>query len=220
MHLMINGMDIWISMGVGRKLGVDLPYEDPGKLPSAELYDRWYGNNRWIATTIISNSIGQGEILMTPLQMANLATTIANEGDYVRPHFLKAIRGEDNHWNRVSYDTISTGIDKVHFQTVADAMEQVVATGTARRAIIEGVSVCGKTGTVENPHGEDHAVFIGFAPKERPRIAIAVIIENAGGGGRWAAPMAAVMMEKYLKKEVQSKKWEQQRLLNATFEYQ
>jgi penicillin-binding protein 2 len=210
-----NYMD---RMGIGRQLEVDLPYEKPGKLPSAEMYDRWYGHDRWIATTIISNAIGQGEMLMTPLQMANLSALIANRGKYVKPHFLKAVRGAENHWSRVPYDTVYTEIRPKHFATVIDAMEQVVASGTARRAIIEDVAVCGKTGTVENPHGEDHAVFLGFAPKERPRIAIAVIIENAGGGGRWAAPLGACMMEKYIKGEISSKKFEYNRLLNATFQ--
>ncbi|MFK7921432.1 MAG: penicillin-binding protein 2 [Bacteroidia bacterium] len=216
-----QAFDIWRAymdrMGLGRKLGVDIPYEKPGKLPTGTMYDRWYGHNRWIATTIISNSIGQGEILMTPLQMANLATLIANRGTYVKPHFLKAIRGDENFWNRISYDTVDTEIAPYHYRTVIDAMVQVVAAGTARRAIIEGIDVAGKTGTVENPHGEDHSVFLGFAPADRPRIAIAAIIENAGGGGRWAAPLSACMMEKYLKGEIVSKKFEYNRLLNARF---
>ncbi len=216
-----ESFDVWRDymdrMGIGRRLEVDLPYEKPGKLPTGEMYDRWYGHNRWIATTIISNSIGQGELLMTPMQMANMAAQIAGRGKYVKPHFLKAVRGEENHWNRVPYDTVYTRIEARHYNIVIDAMEQVVASGTARRAIIEGVAVCGKTGTVENPHGEDHSVFLGFAPKDRPRIAIAVILENAGGGGRWAAPLGACMMEKYLKGEIVSKKFEYERLKAATF---
>ncbi|MEL6846655.1 MAG: penicillin-binding transpeptidase domain-containing protein, partial [Bacteroidota bacterium] len=133
------------------------------------------------------------------------------------PHFLKAVRGDENHWNRISYDTVDTEISPYHYQTVINAMEQVVSSGTARRAIIEGIPVGGKTGTVENPHGEDHSVFLGFAPVDRPRITIAVIIENAGGGGRWAAPLSACMMEKYLKGEIQSKTFEYNRLLQARF---
>ncbi|MEO0468614.1 MAG: penicillin-binding transpeptidase domain-containing protein, partial [Bacteroidota bacterium] len=159
--------DYMTQMGLGNDLGVDLPYEKSGSIPSAAKYDKWYGHDRWSATTIISNAIGQGEILMTPLQMANLSALIANKGNYVRPHFLRAIRGRDDDvWHRVSYERVNTEIQTRHFQTVIDAMEQVVANGTARRAQIEGITVCGKTGTVENPHGEDHAVFLGFAPKD------------------------------------------------------
>ncbi|MEM6262646.1 MAG: penicillin-binding transpeptidase domain-containing protein, partial [Bacteroidota bacterium] len=187
-----------VEMGLGRKLGVDIPYEEDGLIPKHNFYDRIYGENRWVATTIISNAIGQGEILMTPLQMANMAALIANQGFYVTPHFVKARKkagkNQKNVWEKISYDKNTTSIDKKHFQTVADAMEQVVATGTARRAFIEDIVVCGKTGTVENPHGEDHATFICFAPKENPKIAVAVIIENSGGGGgRWAAPTASLM---------------------------
>ncbi len=211
-----------VELGLGTKLHVDLPYEGRGLLPSVERYDRIYGKDRWGATNIISNAIGQGEILMTPLQMANLVAIIANRGYYYAPHFVKGQRppGKNDFasTNDLATDRIQTSIDRKHFNTVADAMEQVVATGTARRAFLSDVVICGKTGTVENPHGEDHATFIAFAPKDNPRIAIAVVIENSGGGGgRWAAPTAALMIEKYLKREIKEKTFELKRVSEANF---
>jgi penicillin-binding protein 2 len=199
-----DSYDAWYKymkgLGVGRTLGVDVPYEIAGNLPTAERYDKIYGNGRWMATNIISNAIGQGEIIMTPLQMANMVATIANRGRYTEPHFVRAVRDENSgDWIKLRHETIYSEIRREHFETVIDAMEQVVKSGTARRAYInDSIAVCGKTGTVQNPHGEDHAVFIGFAPKHNPQIAIAVVIENAGGGGSWAAPTASLMMEHYL----------------------
>lgn len=206
------------DFGFGSKLGVDIPYEKGGLIPTAERYNDWYGENRWVATTIISNSIGQGEILMTPLQMANMAAVVANRGTYRVPHFVRAIRPNDEaDWTSMFYETRRTGISQQHFDPVVDAMAEVVASGTARRAFLSKIEVCGKTGTVENPHGEDHSVFVAFAPKDNPQIAIAVIIENCGFGGTWAAPAAACMIEKYLTGEVKEKSWEYQRLLRANF---
>ena len=222
-----EGFHTWRSymdeLGIGRKLGVDIPYEKPGLLPDTSMYDnakRWYGHNRWSATTIISNAIGQGEILMTPLQMAHFAAIIANRGYYFTPHFVKAIKNNEKGglWEYQKQDRTYTHIDPRHFNVMVDAMGQVVSSGTARRAYIEGIQVCGKTGTVENPHGLDHATFIGFAPKSNPRIAIAVIVENCGGGGgKWAAPMASVLIERYLNGKVEQKNWEYIRLLKADF---
>ncbi len=209
-------------MGIGQKLNVDLPYEKTGLLPSVEMYDnqkRWYGHNRWNALTIISNAIGQGEILMTPLQMANLSAQIANRGWYIEPHFVRAERGiDDNNWQPLPYPRVSTQIQSQYYEQVIDAMEKVVQSGTGRRAFMEEISICGKTGTVQNPHGKDHSVFICFAPKENPRIAVAVVVENSGSaGGTWAAPMSAIMIEKYLKRKVESKEMEYQRVLEANF---
>ena len=222
-----EGFERWSDymgrMGIGRILQVDMPYEKPGQIPAASMYDNekhWYGHNRWSATTIISNAIGQGEILMTPLQMANMTAIIANRGKYLNPHFLRATRKEVSEpWKAIAYDTLYTGIDKRHFEVVIDAMEQVVANGTAPRAFIEDIPICGKTGTVENPHGENHSVFVAFAPKDRPQIAIAVVIENAGGGGRWAAPAASMMIEKYLRRELKSKKYYYDLFLQTKFKY-
>jgi penicillin-binding protein 2 len=159
---------------------------------------------------------------MTPLQMANLVAIIANRGHYYPPHFVKGARpageGDFNRTTNITSDEIQTSIERRHYETIANAMEQVVATGTARRASMKEISVCGKTGTVENPHGEDHATFIGFAPKDNPRIAIAVVIENSGGGGgRWAAPTAALMIEKYIQREIKEKTFELKRVSEADF---
>lgn len=212
------------KMGVGHPLGIDMPFEQTGLLPTTGRYDNekhYYGKNRWGATNIISNSIGQGEILMTPLQMANMVAMIANRGTYYPPHFVRAVKnveaGNDGNWKRIKYDKIKTGIDRQHFEVVVDAMEKVVSEGTARRAYLRDLSVCGKTGTVQNS-GPDHAVFVGFAPKDRPLIAIAVIVENTGGGGgTWAAPVAALMIEKYLRSTIEEKKYEEARIKAATF---
>lgn len=211
-----NYMD---QLGLGHTLGIDVPYEKSGLIPRASLYDKIYGKNRWGATNIISNAIGQGEILMTPLQMANLIAIIANRGHYIQPHFVKAAKYDSTaSWQKIPFKKRNTTINERHFGVIADAMEQVVANGTGRRAFIEDISVCGKTGTVENPHGEDHATFIAFAPKENPRIAIAVIIENSGGGGgRWAAPTAAVMIERYINGRIVSKLSEYERVRDANF---
>lgn len=210
-----------LAMGLGQTLNVDIPYEKAGLIPSTDFYDnekRWYGKNRWNAMTVISNSIGQGEIQMTPLQMANLVTLIANRGEYIKPHFVRAEKEENElYWQRFNFEIVKVPIERKYFEVVVDAMEKVVAAGTARRAFLGDVAVCGKTGTVQNPHGKNHAVFIGFAPKEQPKIAIAVVIENSGGGGTWAAPTAGLMMEKYLKGEIVNKKYEEYRILNANF---
>lgn len=197
------GIKAWrdhvISFGLGIKLPVDLPNVKAGFIPDADFYDRWYGRRRWAFSTIYSNSNGQGEIEAVPIQVANLAAIIANRGYYITPHFLKDIAGnvdDSEEFNRVHRTTISPD----YFEIAVDAMYDVVwePFGTGRRARVPGIDVCGKTGTVENVHGEDHSGFIAFAPKDNPKIAIAVYVENAGGGGEWAAPIASLMIEKYL----------------------
>lgn len=217
-----QGYNTWYEymqeFGFGRQLGIDIPYEVSGLIPASARYDKWYGEGRWAATTVISNAIGQGEILMTPLQMANLAAILANRGYYRVPHFAKAMRKSKNEdWVSLYYEEKRTRVASRHFDVVIDAMEKVVESGTARRAQIEGIAVCGKTGTVENPHGKDHSVFIAFAPKDNPRIAIATVVENCGYGGTWAAPICALMMEKFLKGEVDTKSWKYQRIVQANF---
>lgn len=194
-----------MSFGFGRKLGSDFPSELGGTLPKSSTYDKIYGKNRWRANTIISLSIGQGEIGATPLQIANLAATIANRGYYYIPHLVKDSpdttihpRFKERHY---------TMVDTSHFKKVIQGMYQAVnsppgAGGTARLACVEGLEICGKTGTAQNPHGKDNAVFICFAPRENPKIAIAAYIENAGFGGTWAAPIASLMIEKYLNGEI------------------
>lgn len=200
------GLDNWRTyvrrFGLGGTLGVDLPSEKGGQMPTSNLYNRIYGEGRWKYSTIYSLSIGQGEMLVTPLQMANLAATMANKGYYYTPHLVKEIEGgEIDPRFKIRNQT---GIDSAYFSFVQDAMSDAIY-GTATRAIIPGITICGKTGTAQNPHGEDHSVFMAFAPKENPKIAIAVYVENAGWGGRSAASIASLMMEKYLTGEVKRK---------------
>ncbi len=193
--------DLWrdyaLYFGVGRRLGVDIPSEKPGFLPKSTYYDRIYGQRCWNAFTIISNSIGQGEVLMTPLQMANVMCVIANRGYYIQPHFFKEIYKQPA--RTITYfDTIRVPIHKAHFETVIEGMRLAVEAGTGYTAYLPGLGLCGKTGTAQNPHGKDHSVFVGFAPWDDPKIAIAVIVENAGWGASWAAPIASLLVEKYL----------------------
>ena len=189
--------DYMLYCGVGRRLGVDIPSEKPGFLPTSRYYNKIY-KNRWNAFTIISNSIGQGEVLMTPLQMANIMCLIANRGYYIQPHFFKGVSGQKTE-NLVHFDTIRVPIDSVHFETVIQGMRLAVEAGTGYTAYVPGLDLCGKTGTAQNPHGKDHSVFVGFAPWYDPKIAVAVIVENAGWGATWAAPIASLVAEKYLK---------------------
>ena len=189
--------DYMLYCGVGRRLGVDIPSEKPGFLPTSRYYNKIY-KKRWNAFTIISNSIGQGEVLMTPLQMANIMCLIANRGYYIQPHFFKSISGQKAE-NLVHFDTIRVPIDSVHFETIIQGMRLAVEAGTGYTAYVPGLDLCGKTGTAQNPHGRDHSVFVGFAPWYDPKIAIAVIVENAGWGATWAAPIASLVAEKYLK---------------------
>ncbi len=189
--------DYMLYCGVGRRLGVDIPSEKPGFLPTSRYYNKIY-KKRWNAFTIISNSIGQGEVLMTPLQMANIMCLIANRGYYIQPHFFKSISGQKAE-NLVHFDTIRVPIDSVHFETIIQGMRLAVEAGTGYTAYVPGLDLCGKTGTAQNPHGRDHSVFVGFAPWYDPQIAIAVIVENAGWGATWAAPIASLVAEKYLK---------------------
>lgn len=189
------------SMGFGKRLGSDFPAELGGTLPTADTYNKIYGRGSWKSSTVISLSIGQGEIGTTPLHLANLAATIANRGYYITPHLVKSIPDStiSERYTRRNY----TAIDSKYFDPVVEGMYMAVNSrpgegGTATRAKVEGLDICGKTGTAQNPHGKDNAVFICFAPKENPRIAVAVYIENAGFGGTWAAPVASLIVEKYL----------------------
>ncbi len=200
------GLDNWRTyvrrFGLGGTLGVDLPGEKGGQMPTSNLYNRVYGEGRWKYSTIYSLSIGQGEMLVTPVQMANLAAIMANKGYFYTPHLVKEIEGGEI--DPAFKIKNKTGIDSAYFTFVQNAMSDAIY-GTATRAIIPGITICGKTGTAQNPHGEDHSVFMAFAPKENPKIAIAVYVENAGWGGRSAASIASLMMEKYLTGEVKRK---------------
>ncbi|PID93552.1 MAG: penicillin-binding protein 2 [Bacteroidetes bacterium] len=190
-----------ISFGLGHKFQTDLFSERAGNVPNDAYYNRYYGEGHWNALTVRSLAIGQGELLLTPLQMANLTATIANRGYYIKPHFIKQIQQQDGITSPTlpSHERVETGISRKSFKMVIDGMEQVVENGTGRYyARVDSISICGKTGTVQNPHGEDHSIFIAFAPKENPKIAIAVVVENSGFGSTWAAPIASLMIEKYL----------------------
>ena len=182
-----------------------MPSEASGNIPSVKYFNKIYGENRWKFATVISLSIGQGEVLTTPLQLANLFACIANKGYWITPHVVRKITdpvtGKDvTH----PYERHQTFIDIRHFDPVIEGLHQVLEAGTARGSRVEGISICGKTGTAQNPHGDNHSMFAAFAPKENPKIAIAVIVENGGYGGAFAAPIATLMIEKYLNDTIQS----------------
>ncbi len=195
------GLDKIVSylseMGIGHKLGIDLAQEATGLNPDPDYYNTIYPDSRWRSTYIISNAIGQGEVELTTLQMANLAALIANRGYYFPPHLIKNYDIAPEKKSKYQ-EKITPSIDRKNYDYVVEGMYHAVMEGTATSAIIPGVQVCGKTGTSQNPHGKDHSVFFGFAPKENPQIAVAVFIENGGWGGSYAAPMASLMMEKYV----------------------
>ena len=212
------GLENWrqhlISFGLGRTLGIDLPNEKPGIIPTVGLYDRIYGKRHWNFYTVYSLSIGQGELGVSPLQMANFASIIANRGYFIQPHLVKDIGGVAP----LEFEKNYTRVSPEHYETVVNAMETVVKAGTGIRANIPDIVVCGKTGTAENPHGEDHSAFIAFAPKDDPQIAIAVYVENAGQGGRAAAAIAGLMIELYLKGEIE-RTWVEDFVLKGDFIY-
>lgn len=203
------------KFGLGERLETDLPAIKKGFIPDVAFYDKWYGKGRWAFSTIYSLSIGQGEVGVVPLQMANLSAILSNRGYYYTPHLLKRIDKTDT-IPQIFRRKHDVGIEKQYFNPVIEGMLKVVyeAGGTARQARIDSIDVCGKTGTAQNPHGEDHSIFIAFAPKDNPKIAIAVYIENAGFGGTWAAPIASLIMEKYLKGSIKDT-IKENRILNA-----
>ena len=184
--------------GFGQKLGIDMPFEKKGIFYQADHYDKIYGK-RWGYTTVISQAIGQGEITSTPLQMANVMAAIANRGYYLKPHLIKGI-GDKNVVKKEYVVKNYVGVDEKYFPIVINGMRDAVNSpwGTAKESQISNIVMCGKTGTVQNPHGKNHSVFIGFAPMDNPKIAIAVIVENGGFGGSYAAPISSFMVEKYL----------------------
>lgn len=196
-----EGFDIWrnhvMSFGLGTKFNTDLPVEYDGHVPTRAFYDKYYGENRWKSLTIISMAIGQGELGTTPLQLANMTAALANRGHYYPPHLVKAIDGEPIS-NRFT-EKHNTTIDRKYFDSAIDGMAMVFEQGgTGYRSRHDSIVMCGKTGTAQNPHGEDHSIFICFAPKDDPKIALAVFVENAGGGSKYGAPIASLMVEKYL----------------------
>lgn len=187
--------EIVASFGLGEKFtNTDIREQAKGYLPTTEFYNRIYGQKGWKAITIRSLSIGQGEILVTPLQLANQVAAIANKGYYITPHF--------NRNDSMKSDVHTTLVDDKYFEVVHRGMARVMTEGTGRWYNIPELQICGKTGTVQNPHGEDHALFIGFAPMDDPKIAVAVAVENAGFGATWACPMATLVIEQYLTGEI------------------
>ena len=193
------------SFGFGHKLGSDFPAELGGTLPTSKLYNKRYGKGGWKFTTIISISIGQGEVGVTPLQIANLSATVANRGWYRIPHIIKASEGVEI--DPKYYEKQYTMVDTTNFKKVIKGMWRAVNSGfgsggTASIAAVPGLDICGKTGTAQNPRGADNSVFICFAPKDNPKIAVAAYVENAGFGATWAAPIASLLIEKYLNGEI------------------
>lgn len=210
------GLTVWhdymMKFGFGQRLEIDLPNVSKGNIPDTAFYNRWYGRERWAFSTIYSNSIGQGEVTVVPLQMANLACIVANRGYYRVPHLVRYY-GADSIEDPIYKERHETGISKENFDIAARGMYDVVHApgGTGHRADIgPDIAVCGKTGTAENA-GADHSVFVSFAPMDHPKIALAVYVENAaGGGGTWAAPISGLIIEKYLRGEVKRKEVEKQ----------
>ena len=219
-----EAFDVWreyvLSFGFGHKLGSDFPSELGGNIPTSNFYDRIY-RKRWKFPTIVSLSIGQGEIGATPLQIANLAAIMANRGHYYIPHLVKDSEG--NEIDPKYHERQYTKVDTTHFAVAVEGMYMAVngggsAGGTAFRAAIPGLEVCGKTGTAQNPHGKDNSVFICFAPKDNPKIAVAAYVENAGFGATWALPVASLMLEKYLNGEIcEERKPMEDRMLETKF---
>jgi penicillin-binding protein 2 len=201
------------EFGFGTNLGGHIPWARAGSIPNSSLYDNIYGKNHWGYKTIYSISIGEGELLTTPLQMANLAAIIANRGYFREPHPVRDVGGKGK----------PLGIDSIHninilskyFEPVVDAMQKVIEdpNGTGNRAKIDGITICGKTGTVQNKDKEDHSVFMAFAPRDNPKIALSVYVEYAGSGGEWAAPIASLIVEKYLTDTISNTRREE-RILN------
>ena len=216
----VNGFKRWRAgvarFGIGSKLDIDLPHEAKGLLPTDELYTKRWKSDKWRSGFNISLSIGQGELGITPLQMANVAATVANRGYFFKPHLIKAI-GEKKVVKEEYTKRNDVGIDQQHFETVIEGMSRVVnqGGGTAYYSKIPHIEICGKTGTVENPHGDDHSVFFAFAPRNNPKIAIAVVVENGGHGSTWAAPIASLMIEKYITDSISRPKYFVDRILNG-----
>jgi len=217
-----GGYNSWrdhvLSFGFGQKLESDFAFELKGFVPMDSYYDRYYGETGWSSLTVLSLAIGQGELSITPLQMTNMTATIANHGFYFAPHIVKEIEGETVIDERF-YSKHFTTIDSVYFPIIIDGMDKAVndslgSGSTARIARINDITVCGKTGTAENPHGEDHSIFVAFAPKDNPKIAISVYVENGGFGATYAAPIASLMIEKYLKREI-SRQWHENYILET-----
>jgi penicillin-binding protein 2 len=217
-----KAFEVWknhlVSMGYGYRLGIDLPGESRGFIPNAKFYDKFYKEGRWSANTIISVSIGQGEILATPLQIANLCATIANRGWFITPHVVKGI--QDTVLPSEYLERRKPTVDTRWYNEVAEGMRMAVTGGTCRRAAFSDVEVAGKTGTAQNPHGKDHSAFMGFAPYNNPKIAVCAYVENAGFGAAFGVPIGSLVIEKYLKGEIShERKYMEEQMLNTSLYY-
>jgi len=217
-----KAFEIWknhlVSMGYGYRLGIDMPSESRGFIPNAKFYDKFYTEGHWSANTIISVAIGQGEVLATPLQIANLAATIANRGWYITPHVVKEI--QDTVMPAELLEKRYPTVHQQHYLEIAEGMRMAVTGGTCRGAAFPGADVAGKTGTAQNPHGKDHSAFMGFAPYDDPKIAIAVYVENAGFGATFGVPIGGLVMEKYLNGKIDaSRKYVEDRMLTTSVYY-
>ena len=222
-------VDIWSnhvkSFGLGSFMGYDLPTGKRGKIPTSKTYKRMYPNGGWRSTAIVSNAIGQGEVLATPIQLANMIAAVANEGYYYTPHIIKKIKGEkiDPKFLKKHVSTI----DKKYFPPMISGLFDVYNFGTASGLRVEGIDICGKTGTAENfakvggkrVQMEDHSIFVAFAPKDNPKIAIAILVENGGYGATIAGPIASLMIEKYLRGKITRTDLEK-RILEKSLKYQ
>ena len=225
-----EGMDVWSnhikSFGLGSFLGYDLPTGRKGKIPSGDTYNRIYPNGGWGSTTTISNAIGQGEVLMTPIQLANMMATVANQGYYYTPHIIRKINQTKNIDPKFK-EKHQTTIDKKYFKPVVQGLFDVFNYGTASSLRVKGIDICGKTGTAENfaridgrrVQLKDHSIFVAFAPKDNPKIAIALLVENAGFGATIAGPIATLMIEKYLNKKISRPDLEK-RIINTSLKAQ
>ena len=206
--------DYMVEMGYGYRLGIDLPSESRGFIPNADFYSKSFRGANWTANSIISISIGQGEVLATPLQIANLCATIANRGYFYTPHIVKEI--SDSTIDAKFRQRHQPKIKKEYYNLVAEGMRMAVLGGTCHAANLPGLEVCGKTGTAQNPHGKDHSAFMGFAPYKNPKIAVCVYVENAGYGAAYGVPIGSLIIEKYLKGEIApGRKALEERMLNA-----
>lgn len=224
-----NGMNVWSdhvkSFGLGNFLNNDLAVGRKGRIPDGEYYDKAYGKGRWASTYIVSNAIGQGEVEATPIQLANMVAAIANRGYYYTPHIIKSIEGDTIESKFITPK--QTTIDKKHFEPVIQGMFDVYNKGTASMLKVNDIEICGKTGTAENfvkidgkkTQLTDHSIFVAFAPKDNPKIAIAVFVENGYWGSRFAGRIASLMIEKYLKGEITRTDMEQW-ILNHTLEHE
>lgn len=209
----LNKWSKYVKMfGLGSNLSFNVSSVNSGYIPNSKYYDTYYGTNRWKFSNVYSLSIGQGELLVTPLQMANFAAIMANRGFYYNPNLILEINGKPS----VKTPIKKLNISRDHFDYIVDAMEEVVKSGSARRAYMPGLDICGKTSTVQNPHGYDHSGFIGFAPKEEPKIAIAAYIENSGWGGRAAASISSLVAEKYIFNDIK-RKWLEDYVIKGEF---